>query len=249
VSLRRFLTPPGGLSKGEVALLPGEAAHARKVLRLAPGAKVELIDGAGLRARGTLTRLDKQGGAVRVEAVEAAPLPAPRLVLCPGLLKAPAMDLIAVKLTELAVDQVRPMLCSRAVPQLKDARAKQERWARLARQALKQCGAARAPEFLPPASLDEVLAAPPTGALRLLLYEGEQQTTLAAALGQAGPAEEVWALIGPEGGFAPDEAASAQAAGFVSCGLPHTILRAETACLAVASVIRFAWEVDHGKTL
>ncbi len=240
MSLRRFLVPAGALVSGEVALPPEEAAHARKVLRLSPGAEVELIDGTGARARGVLIRLGKQGGAVRVEAVEAAPLPAPRLVLCPGLLKAPAMDLMAVKLTELAVDQVRPMLCSRAVPQVKDAGAKQERWTRLARQSLKQCGAARTPEFMPPAPLDQVLSAPPAGALKLLLYEGEQQTTLATALRGAGPAEEVWALIGPEGGFAPDEAAQAQAAGFVSCGLPHTILRAETACLAVASVIRFA---------
>ena len=244
MSLRRFLLPPGSLRPGEVTLPPREAAHARKVLRLTPGQEVELIDGAGLRAQGVLLRLDKNGGSCRVERVEQAPAPWPHLVLCPGLLKTPAMDLLAVKLTELACDQVRPLLSQRAVPRPKDMAAKQERWQRLAGQALKQCGAARAPEFAPPAPLEEVLAAAPPEALKLLLYENEERTSLARALASAGPRDEVWALVGPEGGFAPQEAQAAQEAGFVSCGLPHAILKAETACLAVASVIRFAWEAS-----
>lgn len=52
MSLRRFLVDPAALAVGEVALAAAEAAHARKVLRLAPGAEVELIDGQGRRARG-----------------------------------------------------------------------------------------------------------------------------------------------------------------------------------------------------
>lgn len=239
MSLRRFLVEPGRLHPGEVPLPAEEAAHARKVLRLAPGAEVELIDGLGRRARGVLCRLDKTGGACRVETVEQAAPPAPRLVLCPGLLKAPAMDLLAVKLTELAVDQVRPVLTQRAVPK-EGGGSKQQRWQRLAGQALKQCGAARAPEFMAPASLEEVLAAAPPEAAKLLLYEDEERASLARALPGLSGAGEVWALIGPEGGFTREEAAQAVAAGFLSCRLPHAILRAETASLALASVIRFA---------
>ena len=240
MSLRRFLVEPAALRPGEVALPAEEAAHARKVLRLAPGTPVELIDGQGRRARAVLTRLDKGGGACRVEAVEEAAPPTPRLVLCPGLLKAPAMDLLAVKLTELAVDQVRPVLTQRAVPKADGGPGKRERWQRLAGQALKQCGAARAPEFLAPATLDDTLAAAPPQAAKLLLYEDEERTSLAQALPGLSGAGEVWALVGPEGGFTPQEAAQAVAAGFVSCRLPHAILRAETASLALASVIRFA---------
>ncbi|BEQ16125.1 RsmE family RNA methyltransferase [Desulfoferula mesophila] len=240
MSLRRFLVDPAALAVGEVALAAAEAAHARKVLRLAPGAEVELIDGQGRRARGVLTRLDKSGAIVRVEALEEAAPPAPRLVLCPGLLKSPAMDLLAAKLTELAVDQVRPVLTRRAVPKADGGGAKLTRWQRLAGQALKQCGAAQAPEFVPPAHLAQVLAAAPASAGKLLLYEDEARTSLAQALPGLAGAAEVWALVGPEGGFTPEEAAQAAAAGFVSCRLPHTILRAETASLVVAGVIRFA---------
>lgn len=80
----------------------------------------------------------------------------------------------------------------------------------------------------------------PASAGKLLLYEDEARTSLAQALPGLAGAAEVWALVGPEGGFTPEEAAQAAAAGFVSCRLPHTILRAETASLVVAGVIRFA---------
>lgn len=239
MSLRRFLVQPGELAGETVSLPPEEAAHARKVLRLAVGDQVELIDGEGGRASARLERLDRQGALCRVLGRQTAVPPVPRLVICPGLAKGPAMELLAVKLTEMAVDQVRPALCRRSVPRPGDSDARVERWRRLAGQALKQCGAARLPSFLPPAPLADVLAAAPDEALKLLLYEQERDTSLAGVLEAHPAAGEVWALVGPEGGFAPEEAAAAARAGFIPCGLPHVILRAETAALAVAAVLRF----------
>lgn len=240
MSRRRFLVPPEAMDRETIRLPPEEAAHARKVLRLAPGQEVTLIDGAGRRARARLEPLDRGGALCRVISVEAVDPPRPRLVLCPGLLKGPAMDLLAARLTELAVDEVRPMLCARAVPRLADAGARRERWQRLAGQTLKQCGAARAPEFFAPGPLTEVVAQAPDRALRIMLYEAEGSRSLAQALEAAGSVQEVWALIGPEGGFEQSEVVAAARRGFVSCGLPNTILRAETASLAVAAIVRFA---------
>lgn len=239
MSLRRFLVPPAALDQEMVELPAEEAAHARKVLRLAPGAEVELIDGGGRRAKAVLKRLDRRGGLCRVLAVERLEPPRPRLVLCPGLLKGPAMDLLAARLTELAVDEVRPTFCVRSVPRLAEATARQERWQRLAGQALKQCGAARPPRFFAPAPLDEVMDQAPGAAWRMMLYEQERSLSFAQAWQGAGSVEEVWALIGPEGGFTPVEAEAARSRGFVSCGLGPTILRAETASLAMAALVRF----------
>ncbi len=239
MSLRRFLVPPGALEAGrELELPPQEAAHARKVLRLRPGQEVWLLDGRGRMARAELLEAGRRRVAARVLEIE-APSPArPRLVLCPGLLKPPAMDLLAQKLTELQVDELRPFLAARSVA--KAAGARLERWRRLAVQALKQCGAARPPRFAPPAPLEEVLAAAPPTALKLVLYEKEPARTLAGLLAAAPRPEEVWALIGPEGGLEPAEVAQAREAGFAICGLPGAVLRAETASLALAAVVRFS---------
>lgn len=240
MSLRRFLVPPGALSQELVELPPAEAAHARQVLRLKTGDEVWLLDGQGLQARAVISRLDKSGVSCQVLETRRPARPLPRLVLCPGLLKGPAMELLAVKLTELCVDEVRPYLGPRTVPKLGEATARLERWQRLAAQALKQCGAASPPLFQAPADLPAVLSAAPAAALKIMLYEDERQTTLAQALAAHPGAGEVWGLVGPEGGLAPGEVAAARAAGFMACGLGPVVLRAETACLALAAVVRLS---------
>jgi 16S rRNA (uracil1498-N3)-methyltransferase len=239
--IRRFLVPPGSLEQDEVDLPPPEAEHARRVLRLKTGDPVVLMDGQGSMAQAVISRISRQKVICQVQKALHPNLPQPRLVICPGLLKGPAMDTLAVKLTELAVDQVRPLLAQHSVSRPKDPAARVERWQRLAGQALKQCRAARAPIFTEPASLADVLGQAPAAALGLVLDEAETGLTLAQALGDASGRDEVWALVGPEGGFAPDEVNQAREAGFIACGLPGTILRAETASLALAAVIRFGW--------
>ncbi len=238
MSLRRFLVEPSELIKELAELGREETAHARKVLRLRPGDEVWLLDGAGRRARAVVEELGKTRALCRVLAVEAPPPPRPRLVICPGLLKTPAMELLAVKLTELMADEVRPFLSAHTVPRLDDPVRRVERWQRLAAQALKQCGALRAPVFHPPRDLRELLGLAPPGAARLLLYEDERGDTLARALPGLADAGEIWALLGPEGGFASGEAQEARAAGFKVLGLGPAILRAETAALAVAALLR-----------
>ena len=242
---RRFLVEPGSLSMGaepgtELSLAPDEAAHAAKVLRLKPGDGVTLLDGAGVIARAEITSLDKRSVTCRVLEIETPARSAPKLVVCPGLAKNPAMDLIAQKLTELMVDEVRPFISSRSVPKLKDPEARVQRWLKLSRQALKQCGAAWPPEWSAPLELSQILAQPPRHALKLMLYEDARDApSLAQALDKRQESSEVWVLVGPEGGFSREEAEAAQTAGWTICSLPGAILRAETAALAAAAVIRF----------
>ncbi len=53
----------------------------------------------------------------------------------------------------------------------------------------------------------------------------------------------VVALLGPEGGFDPEEAEAARTAGFTWVGLGPRVLRAETAALAALAVL--AYEIDR----
>jgi 16S rRNA (uracil1498-N3)-methyltransferase len=241
MSQRRFLVEPGSLNAGAtLKLAPEEAAHAAKVLRLKAGDEVWLLDGAGVQAKAEIAALDKRSVSCRVLTLETTVRPVPRLVLCPGLAKNPAMDLIAVKLSELMTDEVRPFISSRSVPKFKDPEARTQRWRRLSMQALKQCGAAWPPQWSLPITFDQIINRPPADALKLILYEdAEGAPSLAQALGRRDELSEVWLLVGPEGGFARDEAQAAQAAGWTICALPGAILRAETAALAAAAVIRF----------
>jgi 16S rRNA (uracil1498-N3)-methyltransferase len=241
MSSRRFLVEPGSLRVGaELQLAPDEAAHAAKVLRLKTEDEIELLDGAGVKARAEIISLDKKTVSCRVLENETPARPKPKLVLCPGLAKNPAMDLIAQKLTELMADEVRPFISSRSVPKLKDPETRVQRWRKLSLQALKQCGAAWSPEWSTPVDFSQVLHQPPAGALKLMLYEDAGDAlSLSLALGKRDELSEVWVLVGPEGGFARSEVDAAREAGWTICTLPGAILRAETAALAAAAVIRF----------
>lgn len=238
MSQRRFLVDPATLDNPTVTLPPDEAAHALRVLRLGQGDAVELLDGDGRLATATISQIKGRQVQCTVSEVSRPDPPSPRLVVCLGLLKNPAMDLVAVKLTELMADQVRPFTTPRTVAKAK-GEAKTQRWQRLAAQSLKQCGATLPPQFFEPAPLAEVLAAAPAHAARLLLHPQPNAPTLASAFNQAGNSHEVWLAIGPEGGFAEAEVTNAPKAGFTICTLPGATLRAETAVIATAAIIRF----------
>jgi 16S rRNA (uracil1498-N3)-methyltransferase len=155
------------------------------------------------------------------------------ITLGPALLKAPRMDVMIEKATELGVRAIAPMLTVRCVAE----RGHVARWRRIALAAAKQCGRTQVPVIEEPAPLAARLDAPWTG-LRLLAWEE------AAARGWdrlPDTATSVAVLLGPEGGFAPDEAVRAQAAGFRPVSLGGRVLRAETAALVVAALCQHRW--------
>ena len=59
--------------------------------------------------------------------------------------------------------------------------------------------------------------------------------------GHAQPQGPVTLLIGPEGGFSPDEALIAKQAGFIPVLLGPRVLRTETAALAGLAVLQMLW--------
>ena len=71
-----------------------------------------------------------------------------------------------------------------------------------------------------------------------LLYEREERASLRSWL-RSQEGRRYIALVGPEGGFTPEEAAAAKAAGAVSGPLGPRILRAETAALAALAAVMY----------
>lgn len=227
--------------------LPAEIAHqARDVLRLQPGGILRLLDGAGGEYPAAVLALDRRRVTVRLGArTEGHAEPAARIVLCQGVLKAAKFEVVLQKCTELGVAAFVPLLCERAVAAADEAgkagEAKRRRWARIAAEAMEQCGGTRLPEISAPRPLMHTLAALPPGAIALIPWEEERDTTLRAALSSAltnrQPAPtEVYLFIGPEGGFSAGEIALARRHGAVPVTLGPRILRAETAALAAATL-------------
>ena len=140
--MHRFHIPPGTANGAEVQLSPEESHHALRVLRLAPGDAVTLLDGAGVEARGSVLAADKRTVRVGVrERLVHPPLPC-AVTLLQALPKGRLMDSIVEKATELGAARIVPLLTEHTVsrPDEDHAASKLEKWRTTAPEAVKQCG-------------------------------------------------------------------------------------------------------------
>jgi 16S rRNA (uracil1498-N3)-methyltransferase len=215
-----------------------EAHHLRRVLRLRPGAVVEATDGAGGLYTIRLVTLDGAGGWGAIEARAEPTRESPcSITLAQAILKGDRMSWLVQKATELGVSRIVPMETERVVARVADEGvARQTRWARIAREAVKQCGRVIVPGIDPPRAFPEVLAEVASHDVAWVCWEGGGQTLVEAA---AGTASRLLLLIGPEGGFTADEVAAAESAGARRVSLGPRILRAESAGLTAVALGQF----------
>ncbi|MCY2926008.1 MAG: 16S rRNA (uracil(1498)-N(3))-methyltransferase, partial [Planctomycetota bacterium] len=96
----RFWAP--GLAAGALALDEAQAHYALHVLRLKPGAAVELFDGLGLRARGRIDQATRREVVLAVEELlPPSPPPRPAIHLAFAVPKGKRLDWLLEKATEL----------------------------------------------------------------------------------------------------------------------------------------------------
>ena len=239
--MRRFLIESG--APGEVAYLPeGEAAHARRVLRVKPGDRAVLIDRGGALYEAEFSEV-----AERVSARILSRLPDARpqvaLTLYQGLPKFDKLEFIVQKAAKLGAVRVVPVKMVRSVVKLtaEEGAKKRERLQKIALEAMKQCGRAERLEILEPVRFQDALALFRAEELMLMPWEEARSFRLGDAFAERPGAGSVGILIGPEGGIAPEEARAASEAGAVLVTLGPRILRAETAAVAAMAVAMHLW--------
>ncbi|MFA6108212.1 MAG: RsmE family RNA methyltransferase [Candidatus Latescibacterota bacterium] len=229
-----FLARPEDVGNGELVLRDGEAHHLARVRRLGVGDRAEATDGRGRLFIVEVIAIDEERIVCRIlEARVDAAEPPVRLCLAPALIKGSRFDLVVEKATELGVDAIAPLLTERGV--VRPTPEKVERWERVARAAAKQSGRSRLPAIASPAPLAAVLTRIGDGQ-GLMAVPGQRAAGLRQVLaGRA--ARALLLLVGPEGGFTPDEEGLAAAAGVERFSWGWTTLRAETACLVLAALV------------
>ncbi|MDO9079690.1 MAG: 16S rRNA (uracil(1498)-N(3))-methyltransferase [Desulfuromonadales bacterium] len=206
------------------------------------GMIVTVLAADGELWRGRLAELGEGGGILIPFQRSLRPLESSlALTVYQALPEKERFELILEKLTELGVTRIVPFVSQHSSTlAARDARQpKSHRWPEVLRRAAVQCRRAIIPELSPCLDLSAVFTDAPDTALRLMLYEGEGTSSLKEALaGQE--CRPVALLIGPEGGFAAEEVASARRHGFLPVSLGPRILRTETAAISAATVIQYA---------
>jgi 16S rRNA (uracil1498-N3)-methyltransferase len=231
VTLRRVHLPPERIAGERGFLGPEARRYLADVLRLPPGAALEVFDGRGGRYR---AEIEPGFEAVRLGPREDAPAAGLELALVVALAKGEKMDLVVQKATELGVARVLPFEAERSVVRLDPAKGEDraERWRRIAAEAARQCGRADVPEVRSPSSLEAALASLAPGARAVVFHPGGGPLPGAPAGGSMA------AVVGPEGGLADAEVRTCEAAGAIRAGLGPRVLRAETAAIVAVAVLQ-----------
>jgi 16S rRNA (uracil1498-N3)-methyltransferase len=233
----------------EVTLDEATARHVGAVLRLEVGGAVRPFNARDGEWRARISAKTKRSVIVTLETQLREARATPDLDLLFAPVKRHATDLIVEKATELGVRRIRPVVTQRTIAET----VRLDRLQAIAREAAEQTERFDAPEIseaLPlPKALDgwdrsrPLLYADERGDDEGAAWGGEtgRATPIAEALGgvRSGP---LALLVGPEGGFTPEERRMLRGMAFVvPVWLGPRILRAETAVIAALSVIQSLW--------
>jgi 16S rRNA (uracil1498-N3)-methyltransferase len=243
--VHRFYAPAFA-EKGDVTLPEDESRHLARVLRLKPGDEIAIFDGRGHEALARVQEISGTQVVVRsVASRQPAPEPKHSLTLAQALLKSDKMDDVIRDAVMLGVASVQPFVSKRAeVPRAAlRTGARHDRWNRTAISSVKQCGRAVIPPILETLDFEAVLKRT-SGRTCVMLVEpsavGADDRGLRSIEGTA-PADPV-IIIGPEGGWEPDEVNAARDAGVSLVTFAGATLRADAAGAAAIAVLRYMWD-------
>jgi 16S rRNA (uracil1498-N3)-methyltransferase len=233
---RFYLDTP--LNQGEQTLTGDVAHYIARVLRLGPGAPVQIFNGSGQEWPGEVVAAGKREVVVKLQApVEGMPESPLHTHLGQTMSRGDRMDWAIQKAVELGVNQITPLLTERCEVKLQGERAdkRQAHWQQVAVSACEQCGRSVVPVIHPPVALQDWMASL-TSDLKLVLHHRTEQD-----LDQLPHPTSLALLIGPEGGLSADEIQQAEAAGFIAARFGPRVLRTETAPVVALSMAQQRW--------
>lgn len=242
MALTRLYFPGAIADHGECHVVAGQAHHVIHVLRLQVGAALTLFDGRGGEYVALIKRLDKSGltlsVAERREVNRESPL---GVVLAQGISSGERMDYTVQKCVELGITAIQPLTTQRSLVRLTSERADKRvgHWQSVAAAACEQCGRNVVPGILPVQPLMKWLGAAQSSRENARYLLSPHANTRLREL--ARPQGTLALLVGPEGGWNPDETSAAVGAGFIPLTLGPRVLRTETAAVAALAALQAVW--------
>jgi 16S rRNA (uracil1498-N3)-methyltransferase len=244
----RFFAPEAQAS-GELVTLPEEEGqHLTRVLRLGAGAVVRVFNGSGDEFESVVEAAAKDGVRVRLgDARQPAPEANLQITLAQAVLKGDKMDDVIRDAVMVGAKAIRPILTARTetTAAILEKGRRQDRWERIAISAAKQCGRAVVPPILEPFTfeglIDFLLHKWLAGPSIMLVEPGASKTAVPFTELAVEPPNAVTVVVGPEGGWTPEEI---EAAGVV-CRLVTMggrTLRADAMGLIAISAAYSRWK-------
>ena len=217
------------LGTGAMLTLPPPQSHyLAQVMRRQPGDIVRLFDGSSGEWAARVVTVGRKAVVVSLEHQSAPQESVPDLWLCAAPLKRGRIDWVAEKACELGVARFVPVITRRTIVD----KLNLDRLRAHMIEAAEQCGRTALPDMAEPLTLAALLKDWPAG--RALIFADETGGESLASLCVRKPTA---ILIGPEGGFTPEERDAIRALPDArAASLGPRILRADTAAVAAVAV-------------
>jgi 16S rRNA (uracil1498-N3)-methyltransferase len=216
-----------------------EARHAVKVMRLSAGDVVRLMDGRGRSGEFRITRVSKSGVDLEPMEIVKHEEPSCRVRLAVGWVKSKRRSWLLEKAVELGAWEIIFWQGVHSQGRVPDE--PKDTWRDKLAEAVKQCGNPWRPRLaVMPGGAAELAEKGAPGVRRYLLWEAQDRDERPGLIDphEAGAPGETLFVVGPEGGFAPEEVRTLADAGFSPVSLGRRVLRYETAALACLAL---AW--------
>lgn len=229
---------PNDLSAGAgVVPTVDQSRYLTSVMRLSVGAELLLFNGRDGEWRATIIEATKRGCLLKAEEQTRPMHLGPDLDLIVAMVKRGRVETIVEKAAELGARRVRLTITRRTNVDF----VKLGRLDAIAMEAAEQTGRLDVPEVADPEKLEKILDGwDPARRLVFCDEGGDARPAIEALAGTGGPAA---ILIGPEGGFAPEERERLRGLSFVTpVSLGPRILRADTAAISAMTL----WQAAAG---
>ena len=212
-------------------LLPEESRHAIKVLRLGPGAEIELTDGKGGFYHANITKPDPRQCEFKITQHEIISKRAFSIHLAIAPTKnSERMEWMVEKCVEVGIEKISFILSKTS----ERKSINMERIEKIVISAMKQSKQAWLPELVPMKPIDEFISQC-TEKDKFIAHVDEQNLVYLKNQGTA--AANAVVLVGPEGDFTKEELGVAILSGFLKVSLGPNRLRTETGGLSAVMIL------------
>jgi 16S rRNA (uracil1498-N3)-methyltransferase len=244
----RFYAPDARASGDLVALPDDEAQHLTRVLRLKAGDAVRVFNGHGSEFTAAIEEAANTGVRVRVGArCTAAPEARVAVTLAQAVLKGDKMDDVVRDAVMIGVAAIQPILTARSeVTRATIERGHRlERWHRIAIASAKQCGRAVIPHVHEPLAIEALADAVSTmkrpSPAYMFVEPAASAGTMSLTDVDETPPNEATVIVGPEGGWTPQEIEAASDRCHLLTLGPRTI-RADVMSLVGLAALFARWK-------
>jgi 16S rRNA (uracil1498-N3)-methyltransferase len=221
--------------EGRVVLDSNDSRHATKVLRLRPGERIRLTDGAGMVYDCRLQSLSPHRTEAIIDSARHNPPAKPRLVLVVGLPERDGFETLLEQVTALGAADIVPAVCDFCQNPWWETKwaAREERFRKKMIGAIKQALSPYLPALHAPANFSDAVGAYGDNAY----VADEHGTPVLHAAPEFASRDTVVAFIGPPGGFSPRELDTLRARNAHMVSLSANRLRTELAATALSAII------------